>query len=131
MAYRLDLLVETNIHLVFHVSQLKKVVGEASTSRHIPPQLSDEWEWMIEPESVFAYQTNPTTGDYEALVSWKGLPEEDATWESVREIYKQFPMFHLKDKVVVGRGGVRGNVRPPILKTYSRKDRGKGKMVIE
>lgn len=38
-------------------------------------------EWKLEPEEIFATGANEATGAPEVLVSWKGLPEEEATWE--------------------------------------------------
>ena len=64
----------------------------------------------------------------EVIVQWKGLPLFEATWEPTELIEKQFPAFHLKDKVNLALGG---NDRPPIRFTYSRRgELGKEQMAI-
>jgi len=35
----------------------------------------------------------------EVLIQWKGLPEEEATWEEEHEIQRIYPRFDLEDKV--------------------------------
>lgn len=42
VAYKLQLLDTTRIHLVFHVSQLKKVMGAKKVERELPPELKAE-----------------------------------------------------------------------------------------
>ncbi|XP_078447009.1 uncharacterized protein LOC144715877 [Wolffia australiana] len=44
-------------------------------------------------------------GQVEVLIKWKGLPEEDASWEPLSVIRGQFPDIHLGDKVIVDEGG--------------------------
>ena len=51
-------------------------------------------------------------------MKWKGLPDFEASWESADLIAKQFPDFHLEDKVSFEPGG---NDRPLIRFTYSRR----------
>nr|GFA14997.1 Ty3/gypsy retrotransposon protein [Tanacetum cinerariifolium] len=38
------------------------------------------------------------------LIKWKDLPTYEASWELYSTIQKQFPDFHLEDKVVVWEG---------------------------
>jgi len=46
-------------------------------------------------------------GKIQALIQWQGLYPEDATWESIPELLKEFPNLHLEDKVFVeGKGDV-------------------------
>ncbi len=35
----------------------------------------------------------------EALVQWKFLPSEDATWDDTDQLIQKFPSLHLQDKV--------------------------------
>lgn len=37
--------------------------------------------------------------------SWKNLPGFNARWELLDHIYKQFPYFHLEDKMLLTEGG--------------------------
>lgn len=47
------------------------------------------------------------SGQLEALLKWKNLPEYEATWEDVTAISSRFPESHLEDKVLVwGHGNV-------------------------
>ena len=61
---------------------------------------------------------NPATKNWEVLISWKGLPPHEATWEDCTEFKEQFPGFHLEDKVDLEE---ESDVRPPILFKYSRR----------
>ena len=57
----------------------------------------------------------------EVLIQWKGLPQEDATWEPLVTITEQFLDFDLGDKVRLERGG---NVSTPALKfVYARRSK--------
>ncbi|TYK19571.1 transposon Tf2-1 polyprotein isoform X1 [Cucumis melo var. makuwa] len=94
VAYKLELPPPTSIHPVFHVSQLKKALGD--------------------------HTKNPATREWEVLISWKGLPPHEATWEDCNDFNQQFPDFHLDDKVDLGRESI---VRPPIIFKYSRRDK--------
>lgn len=51
VAYRLRLLASTMIHLVFHVSQLRRVVGQGHTTSSLPPQLNIDLE-LAEPAEL-------------------------------------------------------------------------------
>ena len=123
VAYRLHLPSEARIHPTFHVSQLKKVVGEAIEPATIPPQLSEEGILEAAPEAVLAHRVNRTTGHEELLIKWAGLPEADCTWEWKSVIKKQFPELDLEDKVSLNGGGnvTYEAIRPPILYRYKRR----------
>ena len=83
VAYELELPPESKIHNVFHVSNLKKVVGQQIvTSSELPP-LDDEGQLVLIPERILEVRErklrNRIIRDY--LVQWKDLPIEEATWE--------------------------------------------------
>lgn len=59
------------------------------------------------------------------LISWKGLPPHEATWEDCQYFKQQFPDFQLEDKVALE---VESNARSPIFITYSRKKKGKDRI---
>lgn len=86
---------------MFHISQLKKVVGDHQRIETDPPQLTEEFEWTTSPKGVMAYRENEQTKKWKALIEWEGLPEHEGTWESVNYMRQQFLEFHLGDKVIV------------------------------
>ena len=83
MAYELELLEESKIHNVFHVSSLKKTLGQhIAPSTELPP-LDDEGMLVLIPKRILQVREgklrNRAIREY--LVKWKELPMEDATWE--------------------------------------------------
>ena len=69
-------------------------------------------------EEIYGYRKNPATKDWEVLVSWKGLPPHEATLEDCNDFRRQFPDFHLEDKVDLEE---ESDARPSILFKYSRR----------
>ena len=120
VAYRLALLENTLIHLVFHVSQLHRGIGSAHPADALPAELTDELELIVEPEKLLGIRPKSVgqAGEIEVLIKWRGLEEFEASWEDFDVIREQFPDFHLEDKVEVWRGGI---VRPPVRATYRRR----------
>ena len=57
MAYKLELLVSSQVHPVFHVSCLRKVIGENLTIQTILPELDEEGNIILEPELVMETRT--------------------------------------------------------------------------
>ncbi|KAA0057268.1 Ty3/gypsy retrotransposon protein [Cucumis melo var. makuwa] len=116
VAYKLELPSTAAIHPVFHVSQLKKAVGNIKETQRLDPYVNECHEWITQPEEVYAYRKNQATKEWEVLVSWKGLPPHEATWENCADLKVQFPEFHLEDKVDLEE---ESDARPPILFTYN------------
>lgn len=74
VAYRLELPKSSSIHSVFHVSQLKKVVGDHKLEQSdVMSYLTENYEWIAKPEEIYEYTKNKK-GEWEALVKWQGLP---------------------------------------------------------
>lgn len=100
VAYKLRLPESSQVHPVFHVSQLKIVVGDVHTSTALPSLnnelLVKEPEFIIERKMV-KRQNKPATM---VLVKWKNRPAEDSTWELLYDLEKRFPDTNLVDKVV-------------------------------
>ena len=74
----------SKIHNVFHVSCLKKAVGQfINTSEELPP-LDEEGQLELVPEEVLEFRERKLRSRVirECLIRWRGLPVEDATWES-------------------------------------------------
>ncbi|TYK02430.1 soluble inorganic pyrophosphatase 1 [Cucumis melo var. makuwa] len=103
IAYKLEL-PTTSVDLVFHVSQLKKALGDHAKVNQLIPYMNENQEWLTIPEEVFGYRKNPSTREWEVLFSWKGLPPHEATWEDCNDFKQQFPDFHLEDKGDFGGG---------------------------
>ena len=83
MAYKLELPTSLWVHSVFHVSCLKKVIGENIPVQTVLPKLDEEGKIILETEAVMETRTqqlrNRSISQY--LVKWKNLPTEDSTWE--------------------------------------------------
>ena len=52
MAYKLELALSSRVHPVFHVSCLKRVIGENLPIQTILPELDEEGKIILEPEAV-------------------------------------------------------------------------------
>ena len=73
----------SKIHNVFHVSCLKKVLGQQETTTTKLPALDDEGHLVLEPKAILETRERKlrrrTIKEY--LLRWRNLPNEDATWE--------------------------------------------------
>jgi hypothetical protein len=52
MAYKLELPASSRVHPVFHVSCLKKVIGDNIPVQTIFPELDEEGKIILEPEAI-------------------------------------------------------------------------------
>ena len=95
MAYKLELPASSRVHPVFHVSCLKKVIGENILAQTILPELDEEGKIILEPEAVMETRTrqlrNQSISEY--LIKWKNLPTEDSTWEDESFIQKHLELL--------------------------------------
>lgn len=91
--YKLDLPRTSQIHPVFHVSQLKVLVGNVHTSTQLPSVLLDVFE--REPEAILERRMVKRQGKAvtQILIKCRGEPVEEATWEYLFDIQKRFPGF--------------------------------------
>lgn len=112
VAYKLKLPQSSKIHPVFHVSQLKKAVGDHLVMEHLPETLEITEEPLLEPIKVCQRRTLQQNNQSipQILVQWQGQTEENATWVNEADIRAQFPHFSLEDKAS-SQGG--GNDRNP------------------
>jgi len=123
VAYKLRLPASSCIHPVFHVSQLKKMVGNHTLMKpEEMTRLNENYEWLAMPEMIQGYAKNKE-GMWEVLIKWQGLPSQEATWEEYDDFQKRFPDFHLEDKVNLER---ECNDRPPIIHQYRRRKKQPG-----
>ena len=106
VAYKLQLPPTSRIHPVFHVSLLKKAVGNYEAEADLPTGLEDDRADIIEPEAVLASRRVIKHGERlkKWLIQWKGKPVDEATWEDEISIRSQFPTLCLEDKTNCSRG---------------------------
>ena len=83
MSYKLELLASSRVHPIFHVSCLKKVIGENLPVQTTFPELDEEGKIILELEAVTETRTRQLRNRsiLEYLIKWKNLPTEDSTWE--------------------------------------------------
>eukprot|EP00253_Pinus_taeda_P011605 PITA_11605 len=92
VAYKLALPPIAKIHPVFHVSCLKKGIGNNCRIQTSLPELDEEGSIWLQPEQVLDTGEQHLRGCMikEVLVKWKDTSPEDATWEPTT-ILQQFP----------------------------------------
>lgn len=92
VAYKLKLPQGFRIHPVFHVSLLKKKLGETiATSTELPPMAEDS-DLIMEAEANIGHPLDKKGSKFveESLIKWKRLPLDDATWENTQEVNDKF-----------------------------------------
>jgi hypothetical protein len=95
VAYELELPEGSRIHNIFHVSCLKKALGQQVTPSTDLPPLDEEGQLVLTPERIIDIRERRLRSRVirEYLVMWRGFPAEDATWE--REQILQHPDLEL------------------------------------
>ena len=103
VAYKLDLASSSNIHPVFHVSLLKKSVGNRVVHKSLP---DGPREPLLQPQAIMNRRMikRGQQAATQLLIHWQGLSPAEATWEFMDEVKLRFPTFNLEDKVVI-KGG--------------------------
>jgi hypothetical protein len=88
VAYELELPLGSRIHNVFHVSCLKRAIGQHITPLEVLPPLDEEGQLVLMPEEILEVWEKKLRrrSIKEYLVKWKDLPIEDAMWESEQMI---------------------------------------------
>ena len=85
---------DVKVHIVFHVSLLKKYVPDELHILDEQPLISKDGT-DITPERIF--QTRERTlrsrAINEHLIKWTGYPEEDASWEREDTLISTYPEF--------------------------------------
>ena len=98
VSFKLELPPPSHIHLVFHVSCLKKVIGINIIAQIFLPELDNEGSIIFKPKAIL---NKPTRHDLhsrsirEVLIQWHNMEPKDATWEPLLQIQKQFPHLNL------------------------------------
>lgn len=111
VAYKLQLPEGARVHPVFHVSLLKKILGDmVEASKELPP-VTDEGAAKLEPQKILdtRWVKRGHKFEEEILIQWKHLPAEEATWEPTQTLLEQFPSVDLANKHPLEGGSI---VRP-------------------
>jgi hypothetical protein len=95
MACKLELPASSRVHRVFHVSCLKKVIGDKIPVQTIFPKLDKEGKFILEPEAItdtkILQLRNRSISEH--LIKWKKLPAKDSTWEDESFIQKHHELL--------------------------------------
>jgi hypothetical protein len=99
MAYELELPPGSRIHNVFHVSCLKKAIGQHINPIEILPPMDEEGQLVLIPEEILEVREKKLRkrSIKEYLIRWKDLPIEDATWEN-EQMVRETGLELLEDK---------------------------------
>ena len=93
MAYELKLPEGSLIHPVFHVSLLKRKIGDAIIMSSKLPVSDKEGRMQIVPIAILdrKLMKKGNGAATVVLVQWSNRYQEDATWEDLTDLQKQFP----------------------------------------
>lgn len=94
-AYRLLLPLRSKGHPTFHVSQLKKHVGHATTQASLCV-VDDHGAWVKEVVRILDHRIGKrgNMATIEVLVEWINSFPEDATWETWSKLKVTYPQFN-------------------------------------
>ncbi|KAJ4821432.1 polyprotein [Rhynchospora pubera] len=111
VAYKLNLPTGSQIHPVFHVSQLKKKVGENGKITPNLPMMGPAGNLRNKPVKILGRRMikRNNAAVVQALIQWSTQTEEDASWIDYDELRRDFPDFALEDKDSLMGGGMSGN----------------------
>ncbi|KAG6520130.1 hypothetical protein ZIOFF_017162 [Zingiber officinale] len=130
VAYKLKLPPHSRVHFAFHVSLLKKAIGEYNVHVDLPNGLEVTLEDEVEPEYVIASRHIVHNGEVirQWLVKWKGKDMIDTMWEDDFTLRTQFPHFSLEDKARIVAGG---NDRNPARMTQLQDEQKEAEVTCE
>lgn len=108
VAYKLALPPSSKIHPVFHVSVLRKCLGNPSYQITPIDLLDQSSSLVLLPEDVLQCRTISRGGQqiHQCLTKWLGLPVSYATWEDSQTLLRKFPDQNLEGKVRLHGSGI-------------------------
>jgi hypothetical protein len=104
VAYHLQLPLEARLHDVFHVGLLKPY-NSLGTPPALPMALPPVQDGRLLPAPERVLRAQQHRGVWRLLIKWQGLPDDDATWESLED-FKTLPRCPARGRAVC-RGGER------------------------
>jgi hypothetical protein len=95
VAYKLLLPDGCSIHHVFHISQLKKLIGDKVIPQDNLPLTDAEGNVQMQPETLLQQRLIPSNNEpvVQWLIKWINVLEAAGTWEDADFIRKVFPEF--------------------------------------
>lgn len=99
VSYKLQLPARAKIHDVFHVSSIKKFVGDPPNQ--IVP-LPDILRGHVVPSPEKVLRARLNRGRWELLVKWQGCSTADTSWQDLEEFKKLYPSVQLEDDLFLG-----------------------------
>lgn len=97
VAYKLLLPASSQIHPVFHISQLKLHIGPKAIPEPRLPLIDADGNILTAPAALLERRMIPRNNApvVQWKILWENLPPEAATWEDASFISKTFPSFSL------------------------------------
>jgi hypothetical protein len=97
VAYKLQLPPGSAVHPVFHVSLLRKKVGEVAIVSQALPVVDDEGRVKVYPVTILERKLmkKGNAAVVAGLIQWSNSFPEDAIWEELIELQIQFPDFNI------------------------------------
>jgi hypothetical protein len=99
IAYELEFPHGSRIHNVFHVSCLKRAIGQHITPIEVLPPMDEEGKLILISKEILEVWEKRLWKRIikEYLIIWKDLPIEDATWEN-EQVVREIGLELLEDK---------------------------------
>ncbi|PKA64278.1 hypothetical protein AXF42_Ash009498 [Apostasia shenzhenica] len=97
VAYKFKLPEGSKIHAVFHISMLKKHVGNHPVEVSFPSMLNDHGQVVLKPIAILDRWLIKKKNriQVQLLIQWSNASKEDATWMNVEVMRQNFQQFNL------------------------------------
>ena len=105
VAFELELPLGVQINPIFHVSKLKLFHNQDETPQLELPSAVFNNQLKVQPLAILDWRNSVNFDAAETLIQWQGLHPEDATWENLDTLLKDYPTLHLEDKVFLEEEG--------------------------